>query len=77
MWKFHDFYITQILREINFGESRSSKTAIFAIQGALNFVDLVNFTFQKVQKLIKNQNSEQNGSFRTFVESPKLISRKI
>ena len=29
--KFHDFPIIQILREINFGESRSSKTAIFAI----------------------------------------------
>ena len=30
MWKFLDFPITQILREINFGESRSSKTALFA-----------------------------------------------
>ena len=30
VWKFHDFPITQILREMNFGESRSSKTAVFA-----------------------------------------------
>ena len=29
VWKFHDFSITQILREINFGEYRGSKTAIF------------------------------------------------
>ena len=27
VWKFQDFSITQILREINFGESRSSKIA--------------------------------------------------
>ena len=30
VWKFHDFPITQILREFNFGESRSFKIAIFA-----------------------------------------------
>ena len=35
MWKFQDFSATQILREINFVESRSSKTAHFAIFFAL------------------------------------------
>ena len=40
------FSITQILREINFGESRSSKTAILAILGALKMVHLVNFSIQ-------------------------------
>ena len=30
----------------------------FAISGALNFVDLVNLSPEKVQKFIKNQNSE-------------------
>ena len=51
-WLLHsqDFSVTQILREINFGESRSSKIAIFAIFGAF---DLVHFSFQKVQKFIK------------------------
>ena len=39
--KFQDFSITQILREIN-----------CAIFGALNFVNLVNFSLQKVQKLV-------------------------
>ena len=38
VWKVYDFSITQILREINFLESRSSKPAVFAILGALNFV---------------------------------------
>ena len=53
MGNFHDFSVTQILREITFGESTTSKTAIFAISGALNFVNLVNFNLQKVEKFIK------------------------
>ena len=28
VWKFHDFSITQTLREINFGDLRSAKSAI-------------------------------------------------
>ena len=39
--KFQDFSITQILREIN-----------CAIFGALNFVNLVNFSLQKKKKKI-------------------------
>ena len=53
VWKFQDFSVTLIFREINFEESRSCKTAICAIFGALNFVDLVNFSLQKVQKFMK------------------------
>ena len=34
VWKFHDFSITQILREINFGDCTSYKSAILK---ALNF----------------------------------------
>ena len=37
MWKFHDFSITQILREIKFGDSRSAKSAILTHLEALNF----------------------------------------
>ena len=55
-----DFSVTQILREINFEEFGSSKTAIFAFPWALKFVDLVNFTLQEVQKFIKK--SEFRGS---------------
>ena len=29
VWKFHDFATTQILREINFSDSRNAKFAIF------------------------------------------------
>ena len=53
MWKFQDFCMTEILREINFVDSRSAKTAGFAISGAVNFVHLVSFSLQKVQKFIK------------------------
>ena len=55
MWKFQDFAITQNLREINFGDYGSAKTAVFAILGALNFANLVNCSLQKVQKYIKFQ----------------------
>ena len=54
MWKFQDICATtQILREINFDDSRSSKTAVFAIFEAQNFVDLVNSILEKEQKVIK------------------------
>ena len=42
VWKFHDFSIAQILREINFGDCRSAKSAILTHLEALNF-DLFNF----------------------------------
>ena len=56
--KFENISVTQILREINFGEFKSSETAVFAILGALNFAKLVNCSLQKVKKIHKNQNSE-------------------
>ena len=37
VWKFHDFSITQIFREINFWDSRSAKSAILMHFEALNF----------------------------------------
>ena len=33
VWKCHDFYITQILRKINFEEWRESKTAVLPFHG--------------------------------------------
>ena len=36
VWKFHDFSITQVLHEINFGESSRAKTAILSHLEALN-----------------------------------------
>ena len=45
VWKIRDFSVTQILREINFEECRSSEIAIL---GALMFVNLVDFSILKV-----------------------------
>ena len=59
MWNFQHFSVTQILREINFGESGSSKTAFFAILGAMKFVILINYIQpSKNAKIHINQNSE-------------------
>ena len=57
VWKFHDFPITQNLREINFGEIQNSKTPVYAYFEALDFVNLVNFNLQKEQKFLQNHNS--------------------
>ena len=52
-WKFQDFPVTQILREINSKASVSSKTAVLVIFGALNFVYLVNFSLKKNAEIHK------------------------
>ena len=81
VWKFHDFSVTQILREINFGASRNFKTGVFAILEALNFVNLVTFSMPKTAKIHKNQNSEASKcvkiAYFALLEPPKLISHKI
>ena len=72
MWIFQDFFVLQILREINFGQSRNSKTVISPILRSLNFF--------KIAKIHKSQNSEPkcvqmvNFALQNY---PKLISRKI
>ena len=51
MWNFHDFTITQILREINFGDSRSAKCAIFIHLEAMNFDFYEILHFYKIQSV--------------------------
>ena len=80
VWKFHDFPITRILREINFEESRCSKTAVCAILEGLNFVKLVNFSLQKVYDFIKAEfRSSKCVKMADFapLDSPKVILSKI
>ena len=68
MWKFQDFSITQILREINFGDSRGAKSAI-----SINFEGLNIGSY----KILHFLNAE---IYQTAVlepqASPQLISRK-
>ena len=47
------FLSLKILREIDFIDSRITKTAKSASLGSVNFVHLVNFSLQKVQQFIK------------------------
>ena len=80
VWKFENSAITQILCEINFGDSRSAKTAVFAI------LEVVILLFWSIPAFKKCKNSQKSkfrasecgkmGSF-ALQESSKLISRKI
>ena len=78
VWKFQDFSVIQILREIYFETFTSSENAIFA----LNFVTLLNFSLQKVN-IYQIQNSKFKSSKYVkmadfaLLETQNLISRKI
>ena len=60
MWKFHDFSITQILREINFGNCKSAKSAI------LTHLVILNFDFYEFFALFEGlkPNSEPQNVFK-------------
>ena len=70
MWKYHDFSITQILREIKFGDARSAKYAIFMHLEALNFECCEFWHVLKAENgqmnNIQNPKNGKNCSFRTF-----------
>ena len=80
VWKFHDFSITQILREIKIEDSRSAKSAIFINLEALNFDfhAFLHFLKYEIDQKFKIQSLKncKNGNFE-HLECPKLISRKI
>ena len=69
MWKFHDFSITQILREINVEDSRIAKSEILTHLEALNFDFCAFLHLPKTEIHQIKQNSEpqnwQKGSFGT------------
>ena len=49
MWKFHDFSIAHILREIKFEDSRSAKTAIST------HLEVLNFDFYELLHFLKDE----------------------
>ena len=67
VWKFHDFAITQILREINFGDSKSAKTAILAHlkQRNFDFYEFLHFWKPEIYQINKIQ-SPQKGQKLQF-----------
>ena len=81
VWKFQDFCITQILREINCGDFWSTKWAILTYLETLNFYFLWIFALFECWNWPKEQNSQVPKMAKMAVfallEPPKLISRKI
>ena len=59
MWKFQDFSVTLILREINFEESRISKIAIYCNSKGSELCLFGKLQPLKSAKIHENQNSEQ------------------
>ena len=80
MWKFQHFSVTQILREINFEDSWSAKSAILTHLEALNFEFLYFLHFLKAEIYQMNKiHSPKMAKTAVFalLEFTKLISRKI
>ena len=83
MWKFQDFCVIQILREINFGESRSCESAIFChFRDFEVWILLIRqiSAFKMCQNSLKSKyRASKCVRIADFVllESQKLISRKI
>ena len=79
VWKFQNFSIIQIFREINFRDSRGPKTAIFRhleafnfdFSGILAFSEGWNWPKLQIQSLWDGKND-----IFWALHSPKLISRK-
>ena len=77
MWKFHDFYITHILREINLGDFKSAKSAI------LTHLEPLNFDFHECLHIMKvaiyqlNKIHSPKMAVLELLDSPNMISRKI
>ena len=72
MRKFHDFPITHILREINFRDSRSAKSAILPHLQTLNFDSYAFLYFLKAEMYqnskIQSPKNGEYGSFSTLID---------
>ena len=80
VWKFQDFRITEIFREINFEDSRSAKSAILTHLESLNFYfcEFLHFLKAEIQPNPNFRAPEMaKMAFLELLDSPKLISRKI
>ena len=69
MWKFQDFSITQILREINFWDSQSAKSTIFTHLEApdFDFFGFLQFLKDEIYQnnKIPSLKKRKNGRFTT------------
>ena len=79
VWKFHDFAITKILREINLGHSKIAKSVILTNSEALNFdfYEFLRFMKDEIYQINKSQKPKiAKTAFSELQNSPKLILRK-
>jgi len=77
VWRFQNFSITQILREINFRDFRNAKSAILPHLEALDF-DFYAFLKVELTKLAKfGALKMAKTSVFEPLDWPKLISRNI
>ena len=53
VWKFHNFCITHILREIKFWDSRSAKSAISPHLEVFDFYDFLHFLKAEIYQMNK------------------------
>ena len=78
VWKVQNFSITQILREIKFGDSRSAKSTILTHLESLNF-DFYEFLHFFKAEIDQIHNIQIPKMVKTAVlgllDSPKLVSR--
>ena len=70
MWKFQNFSVSQILREINFGDSRSAKYAI------LTHVQALKFDFHEFLHYLKAEIDQMN-KFRALRIAKHAISTHL
>ena len=81
MWKFHNFSITQILREINVEDFSSAKLAILTHLEPLNFdfYGFLHFLKAKIYQKTKPRALEiaKNSSFRNPRFSERNFKKKI
>ena len=70
VWKFHDFSIPQILREINLWDSRSAKSAYLTDFDALNgdLCEVLHFLKAEINQINKIQSpqNDKNCCFRSY-----------
>ena len=78
VWKFHDFSLTQILREINFGDSTSAISAILTHLQALDFefYEFLHYLMAEIKKSTKFRAPKRaKTAISELLDSSKLISR--
>ena len=78
MWKIQNFSITQILREMNFRDSRSAKTANLTFLKTLHFDTFLHFYRGEFEKnpTLEHLKTAKMAFFETL-KWPNMISCKI